>query len=131
MVDATMVRYHPDAYTAAVARRDAAARRVIEDTFGGLRFARNRMGIKADPEDFLEPAASISGRLDEQVANWTWKDVPEESLSDLAPQAKEWELARQRAYQARLAGQPVGSTFSLATSFLEETAERRLTPGRA
>jgi hypothetical protein len=131
MVDATMVRYHQDAYAAALARRDAAARRVIEDTFGGLRFARNRMGIKAAPEDFLEPPASISGRPDERVANWTWKHVPEESLSDLAPQAKEWEQARHRAYQAQLAGQPVGDTFSRATSFLRETAGRGLAPGRA
>jgi len=131
MVDATMVRYHPDAYATTAARRDAADRRAIEDTFGGLRFARNRMGIKAAPEDFLRPAAGFSGRLDDQVANWTWKHVPEQGLSDLAAQAKEWELARHGAYQAQLAARPVGSTFSLATSFLEETAERRLAPGRA
>jgi hypothetical protein len=131
MVDATMVRYHPDAYAATVARRDAAARRVLEDSFGGLRFVRNRMGIKADPEDFLEPAVSISGRPDDEVANWTWKHVSEQGLSDLAPQAKDWEQARHRAYRIQLAGRPVGDIFSLAASFLEETAERRLAPGRA
>jgi hypothetical protein len=131
MVDATMVRYHPNAHAAALARRDAADRRVIESTFGGLRFVRNMMGIKADPEDFLEPAASTSGRPGDQVANWTWKHVPGPGLADLAPRAQEWEQARHRAYQAQLAGQRVGDTFSLAASFLAETAERRLAPGRA
>lgn len=128
MVDATMVRYHPDAYAAALARRDLADRRGIEKTFGGLRFVRNRMGIKADPEDFLEPA---DGRPGEQVANWTWKHVPRPGLSDLAPRARAWEQARHQAYQAQLAGQRVGGTFSLAASFLAEAAERRLAPGRA
>jgi hypothetical protein len=56
MVDATMVRYHQDAYAAALARRDAAARRVIEDTFGGLRFARTSW---SPPPAF--PAARTSG----------------------------------------------------------------------
>jgi hypothetical protein len=42
MVDATVVRYHPATYDRALARVDPAARRVIEGTFAGLRFVRNR-----------------------------------------------------------------------------------------
>ena len=44
MVDATLVRYHPDAYDAVLAGHEAAERRAIEGTFGGLRFVRNQMG---------------------------------------------------------------------------------------
>ena len=43
MVDATLVRYHPDVYDAALASHGPAERRVIEGTFGGLRFVRNWM----------------------------------------------------------------------------------------
>jgi len=55
MVDATLVRYHPDIYGGVLAHQDAAERRVTEDTFAGLRFVRNWMGYDADPADFIEP----------------------------------------------------------------------------
>ena len=32
--------------------------------------------------------------------------------------ARKWEMARYRAYQAQLAGQPIGEAFSQATAFL-------------
>jgi hypothetical protein len=41
MVDATLVRYRPDVYSGVLARQDPAERRMTEDTFAGLRFARN------------------------------------------------------------------------------------------
>src|SRR5580658_7255928 len=44
IVDATLVRYYPDVYDAALAALSARQRRVMETTFGGLRFVRNRMG---------------------------------------------------------------------------------------
>ena len=55
MVDATLMRYHPDVYGSVLARQDAAERRMTEDTFAGLRFVRNRMGYDADPADFIQP----------------------------------------------------------------------------
>src|SRR5580698_9292808 len=43
LVDATLVRYHPDAYDGALAASQPGERRLIEGTLGGLRFVRNRM----------------------------------------------------------------------------------------
>src|ERR1700759_3410772 len=55
IVDATLVRYYPDDYDAALAGLPDAQRRETETTFGGLRFVRNRMGYYADQADFIEP----------------------------------------------------------------------------
>src|SRR5215469_6108748 len=55
IVDATLVRYYPDEYDAALAGLPAARRRATETTLGGLRFVRNRMGYYADHVDFIEP----------------------------------------------------------------------------
>src|ERR1700683_1795375 len=45
LVDATLVRYHPDAYDAALEGYDAGERRVIDGTFGGLRVVRHWVGF--------------------------------------------------------------------------------------
>jgi hypothetical protein len=45
LVDATLVRYHPQAYETVMKAQDPAARRTVEATLAGLRFVRNRMGI--------------------------------------------------------------------------------------
>jgi hypothetical protein len=121
MVEATLVRYHPDARAAALSRRDAAGRQVIEDTFAGLRYVRNQMGYKADPGDFVE-AAESDGRPGGQVAAWTWKHIPRPGISGLPGPAREWELTRYLAYQAALADRGIGDTFSQAADFLAETA---------
>jgi hypothetical protein len=123
MVDATMVRYHPDARAAALARRATADRQAIEDTFAGLRYVRNRMGYQAGHDDFLEPGACPPGPADGLVADWTWKQIPDPGVSALPGQAQEWELTRHRAYQACLAGQRIGDTFNRAAGFLRETAD--------
>jgi hypothetical protein len=93
---------------------------MIEDTFAGLRFVRNRMGYDADPEDFIQPLTP--GPADRRIAAWTWKPVREPALASLTPGAREWELARYRAYQAQLAGRPAGETFGQATEFLRRAA---------
>jgi hypothetical protein len=121
MVDATLMRYHPDIYSGVLARQAAAPRRITEDTFGGLRFARNRMGYDADPADFIQPLDSRPGAG--RVAAWTWRSVPEPALVSLTARGREWEMTRYRAYQAQLAGQPIGETFSRATAFLRLAAE--------
>ena len=56
MVDATLMRYRPDIYGGLLAGQDPVRRRMTEDTFGGLRFVRNRMGYDADHADFVQPA---------------------------------------------------------------------------
>jgi hypothetical protein len=44
IVDATLVRYHPEDYDGVLADQAPAERRVTEDTLAGLRFVRNQMG---------------------------------------------------------------------------------------
>ena len=62
MVDATLMRYQPDVYTGVLAGQHAAERLITEDTFGGLRFVRNRMGYDVDHGDFIQPLDLSSGR---------------------------------------------------------------------
>ena len=126
MVDATLIRYRPGIYAGVLARQAAAQRRITEDTFAGLRFVRNRMGYYADHADFIQPLDSRPAVGDGRIAAWTWRSLPEPTLTSLTPRAREWEMTRYRAYQARLAGQPVGETFSQATAFLCRTVEGSL-----
>jgi hypothetical protein len=116
MVDATMVRYYPDAYDRVLAGLDPAGRRKAEGTLGGLRFVRNWMGYRADPADFVR-AGQAAGGGDLPVAEWTWVPVPAPAASP-APKGREWEMSRYRKYRARLAGQPVGRTVGAAVAFL-------------
>jgi hypothetical protein len=123
MVDATLVRYHPDRYGAVLSGQPADRRRMIEDVFAGLRFVRNRMGYDADPADFIQPPGSRPGAVAPHIAAWTWKPVPEPALASLTPAAREWEMTRYRAYQAQLAGRLTGETFTDAVAFLRRAAE--------
>jgi hypothetical protein len=126
MVDATLVRYYPDAYNAVLTGHDPARRAVIEDTFGGLRFVRNRMGYEADYEDFIEPREPGCQDSSGRIAAWTWMAVPEPEVSCLPPRAQEWEATRYQAYQRQLAGRPIGRTFGEAADFLQLAAESSL-----
>ena len=121
MVDATLMRYHPDIHGRVLAGQDPGQCRMTEDTFAGLRFVRNRMGYDTDAADFIQPLASHPGAG--RIAAWTWRPVPEPALTSLTPGAREWEMSRYRAYQAQLAGQPIGETFRRATAFLRLAAE--------
>jgi hypothetical protein len=123
MVDATLVRYHPDAYDGVLAGHGAAERRVIEGTFGGLRFARNWMGYHVDHADFIQPQR---GPGPGPIADWTWRSLPEPALASLPARGQEWEMARYREYQAQLAGKPVGETFRRAAAFLRLASEGAL-----
>lgn len=124
MVDATLMRYHPDARSAALAARGIAERQAIEDTFAGLRFLRNRLGYRADPDDFIQPGQSAPA--DAAVADWTWKPVRKPSLSYLSRRGQDWELTRYQAYQAQLARRPIGDTFRRAAGFLRAAAAGQL-----
>jgi hypothetical protein len=74
------------------------------------------MGYDTDPAEFIQPLNSGTGAG--RIAAWAWKSVPEPALASLTQRAREWEMTRYRAYQAQLAGQPIGDTFSRATAFL-------------
>src|SRR5271154_7029230 len=76
MVDATLVRYHSDVYHGVLAGYEAAERRVIEGTFGGLRFVRNRMGYYADHADFIRPRPGEVEGGDAPITEWSWRSLP-------------------------------------------------------
>lgn len=118
IVDATLVRYYPDAYEHALAGLPGQRRRLTEGTFAGLRFVRNRMGYYADHADFIKPKRSAEGGGDAPIAEWTWKPLPVPTVESLPPRGQEWELSRYRSYQERLAGRTIGETFERASAFL-------------
>jgi hypothetical protein len=118
IVDATLVRYHPDTYDQVMAAQPGAERRLTEGTLSGLRFVRNRMGQYLDPADFIQPAESRPGAGGDGIMAWTWKSVPRPALAPLQPRGQAWEMTRYRAYEAQLAGHTVGETFERAAAFL-------------
>ncbi len=125
IVDATLVRYHPDTYDCVLAGQPPAERQLIDGTLGGLRFVRNRMGQYLDPGDFIqpgEPREGDSGSGDGCIMAWTWKSVPEPTLASLPLRGQAWEMRRYRSYEAQLAGRPVGETFERAAAFLKLAA---------
>jgi hypothetical protein len=115
LVDATLVRYHPRDYEAALASVDV-RRRKTEQALEGLRYVRNQLGKSADPAEFVCLASG-----DGSIA-WTWRPQPEPQLGQLTPRARRWELSRYRAYQARLAGRGIARTFTRCTDFLAQAA---------
>ena len=122
IVDATLVRYHPDTYDGLLTGWPPTDRRMIEETLAGLRFVRNRMGQYLDPADFIQPAEARSGGSEGRIRASTWKSVPEPELAFLPSPRQAWEMTRYRAYEAQLAGHSVGETFELAAAFLKLAA---------
>lgn len=133
IVDATLVRYHPETYDTLMAAQGPAGRQVLEGTLAGLRFVRNRMRSLGH-DDFILPQAETAG-LEAAgqgdggpaqgvgpITAWTWKPVPQPVLAALLPRGQEWEKTRYRAYQRYLASRTVGDTFARATAFLKQTA---------
>jgi len=121
IVDSTLVRYHAEAYDLVLS--GLSNRRRIEETLGGLRFVRNQIGQGIDHVNFLEPRSG-QGSEPDRVADWTWSQQPEPADDALSARGRQWELARYRAYQARLAGRTVGRTFGDAACFLKAAADR-------
>jgi hypothetical protein len=114
LVDATLVRYHPRAYENTLAS-EPTRRRKIEETLAGLRYVRNQLGQSVEPAEFISPDRDTT-------TGWTWRSLPEPGLSVLAPRAKEWELSRYRAYEARLAGRDIARAFTRCAVFLGQAA---------
>jgi len=119
IVDATLVRYYPEEYEAALAGLGGQQRRETETTLGGLRFVRNRMGYYADHADFIEPApgAGAEGGGDAPIPEWHWRPLPPPAVAALPARNQEWEMARYQAYQDLLAGRTIGDTFSRTAAF--------------
>ena len=122
MVDATLVRHHPDAYDGVLAGQSPTERQLVEETQAGLRFVRNQIGDEADLAEFIEPGESGHGAARGRITGWTWRSVPEPPLGSLPPRGQAWETMRYRAYQAHLAGHTIGETFGRATAFLKLAA---------
>jgi hypothetical protein len=120
LVDATLVRHHLDTYDFIMARQDPAQRLRTEQTMAGLRFVRNHIGSEASLAGFLRRGGTGAGGG--RLAGWSWRPAPEPALTSLAPRGRTWELARYRAYQEYLAGQPVGRTLGWAAEFLNLAA---------
>jgi hypothetical protein len=124
IVDATLVRHHPEAYDRVLAGHDPAERKQVEGTLAGLRFVRNRIGGGVDLAEFIHPQASRPAPRGDRTTAWTWKPAPEPELASLSPRAQAWEKERYRAYQAQLAGHTVGQAFGRAVVFLEAAAAK-------
>ena len=127
LVDATLIRYHPDVYDAILASHDEARRRCIEGTFGGLRFVRNWMGYHLDHSDFIQPAISPGEAGIRPIAAWTWRSLAAPVLATLPARGQEWEMTRYRDYQAQLAARPIGKAFERSVPFLLLAAEGSVT----
>ena len=111
IVDATLVRHHPDAYDAVMAGQPPGQRELIDGTLAGLRFVRNRIGHEADLAEFIDPGAPGPGAGTGPITAWTWKPMPEPALASLPPRGRAWEMTRYRAYQAHLAGRTTGESL--------------------
>jgi hypothetical protein len=122
IVDATLVRHHPDAYDSVLAGQAPAERQLTEGILAGLRFVRNRIGDEADLAEFIEPGDAGPGAGEGRIKGWTWKPVPVPALGSLPQRAQAWEMTRYQAYQAQLAGHTIGATFGRAAEFLKLAA---------
>lgn len=121
LVDATMIRYHHDAYDHALAQLTADERKTTEGTFTGLRFVRNCMGFYVDPADFIQPQRDSLGG-DAPVPAWTWRQVPAPVSAALPQRSRTWETGRYQHYRLYLACQPGGETINQAATFLTQLA---------
>jgi len=121
IVDATMVRYHPDSYDATLDALPADKQDEIEQTLAGLRFVRNQMGIHLDPAAFIHVTHRAGAEGEPELA-LTWNKLELPTSGSLSPSGQEWERGRYLAYQERLAGRGVARTFTQAAGFLRHAA---------
>lgn len=122
IVDATLVRHHPEDYDGVLDGYPLDERTVIEETLSGLRSVRNRVGHDVDLPDLVDHAAPAAGPGHDRITAWTWKLAPEPALAALQPRGQEWEMLRYCSYQEYLAGQTTGEVFGRASAFLERAA---------
>ncbi len=119
IVDATLVRHHPESYDRVLAGEQPAQRDGVNGTLAGLRFVRNRIGVDTDIAALVQPRGEHGGR----VASWLWQPASAPRLDSLSARGREWEMARYQEYQAWLAGRTMTETFGRAASFLQLAAD--------
>jgi hypothetical protein len=124
IVDATLVRYHPEAYDCVLASQVPAEPWLIEDTLAGLRYVRNQMGGADHQVNFVCPGASQFDPRQRGICAWTWSYLPEPGLASRPLRGQIWEMTRYRAYESQLAGHRVGDTFMQAAGFLRLAVAR-------
>jgi hypothetical protein len=122
IVDATLVRHHPDAYDAVMTGQAPPQRQLIEEALAGLCFVRDRIGDEADLGEFIESGDTGPGTGQRRITGWAWKPLPEPPLGSLPSRGHAWEMTRYRAYQAQLAGHTIGEIFARAAEFLNLAA---------
>ena len=120
IVDGNLVRYYPESYDSELASRCNADRVEIEETLAGLRFVRNQIGHDIDRADFIRAAQGAD--RSPRPRGWTWTSLPEPTGESMSPRGLAWEMTRYEAYQSRLAGRSVVTTFRCAASFLKIVA---------
>jgi hypothetical protein len=76
IVDATLVRHHPDAYDQVLASQTPPQRQLLENTLAGLRFVRNQMGHHCDPADFVCPAPGRPRGDKDRISTWIGYHCP-------------------------------------------------------
>ena len=116
LVDATLVRYHPEPYEHALAS-DGVKRHKTEKSLAGLRYVRNQLGRGEEPGSFIAPGAG-----GDAGPGWTWQSLPEPCLDGFTATGRHWELNRYKAYQSRLARRDIAATFSRCAEFLAYAA---------
>ena len=121
IVDATLVRYHHEAYDAVLAGQPAPDRQVTEGTMAGLRFVRNQLARAAGRDSLIGPPPGGPTATD---GAWTWQPVPQSAADALRSRGRAWEMSRYNAYQEYLADHPVAATLSRAAGFVRLAAAR-------
>jgi len=122
IVDATLVRHHPEVYDGVMAVQTTARRELLEGTLAGLRFVRNRIGGDGDLGEFMQPVPAARRAGPDGVTGWTWRPVPEPAPASQPSRRRAWEKERHRGYQEQLAGRTIGETLSQAAAFLKLAA---------
>jgi len=123
IVDATLVRYHPEVYDKVLARMPPAERRTIEGTLAGLRYVRNQMSQDLGRADLVHPEEpGQAGAGLSKLVSWRWAAAPAPAIGLLSIRSQEWESQRHRSYQEFLAGHPIGEAFEATAAFLRTAA---------
>jgi hypothetical protein len=122
IVDATLVRHHPQPYDTVMAGQHPAERRLIEETLAGLRFVRNRIGDEVDLAELIDPRWPGPGTGNKPITTWLWKPTPQPSLEPVSARGRAWEMSRYQAYKAQLAGHTIGEVLGRAAAFLKLAA---------
>jgi hypothetical protein len=112
LVDATLVRYHPQNYESTLGAAAPGGGRPSRPSRDG-RYVRNQLGRSVNPADLITPAAAEGTR-----PAWTWRSLPQPDISGLGSRARRWELSRYNAYQARLAGRDITVALAWCAEFL-------------